>query len=66
MIRYGASFQAAEDVLQGAVLAALERWPQEGLPRQPAAWLLRVAQRKLIDSWRREQRAEALDEALQA
>jgi RNA polymerase sigma-70 factor (ECF subfamily) len=44
-------------------LAALENWPEGGIPHQPAAWLLRVAQRKLIDSWRRERRSGALNES---
>jgi RNA polymerase sigma-70 factor (ECF subfamily) len=48
-------FELAEDVLQEAFLVALERWPGEGLPAQPAAWLLVTARRKAIDRLRRAQ-----------
>ncbi len=46
-------FELAEDVLQEAVLAALEHWPLNGLPANPAAWLLTTARRKAIDRLRR-------------
>src|SRR5579859_4614465 len=48
-------FDLAEDVLQDALLTALERWPVDGLPRNPAAWLTTVARRKAIDRLRRDQ-----------
>lgn len=47
-----AHLAVAEDALQTACLRALERWPQEGVPAQPAAWLYRVAQRVAIDQLR--------------
>ncbi len=47
-------FTLAEDALQDAMLAALQRWPQEGAPQQPAAWLTTVARRKAIDRLRRD------------
>jgi RNA polymerase sigma-70 factor, ECF subfamily len=46
-------FELAEDVLQDAVLVALERWPAEGIPRNPSAWLTTVARHKAIDRLRR-------------
>lgn len=46
-------FELAEDVLQEAVLAALEHWPLDGVPANPAAWLLTTARRKAIDRLRR-------------
>src|SRR5215471_6853096 len=46
---------AAEDALGDALRAALERWPLDGVPENPEAWLVTTAQRKLIDSVRREQ-----------
>lgn len=46
-------FELAEDVLQEAFLAALERWPLEGIPARPAAWLFTTARRKAIDRLRR-------------
>lgn len=48
-------FDLAEDVLQETLVAALERWPAEGLPRNPAAWMTTVARRKAIDHLRRDQ-----------
>lgn len=46
-------FELAEDVLQEAFLAALERWPVEGIPAKPAAWLYTTARRKALDRLRR-------------
>jgi RNA polymerase sigma-70 factor, ECF subfamily len=51
-------FDLAEDVLQAALLTALERWPREGLPRNPAAWITTVARRKAIDRLRRDRALE--------
>ncbi|MEO1590520.1 MAG: DUF6596 domain-containing protein [Cyanobacteria bacterium J06632_22] len=45
----------AEDALSEAFLAALETWPQRGVPDQPEAWLLAIAKRKLIDRARHRQ-----------
>ena len=42
----------AEDALSDAFLAALRRWPRDGVPDRPEAWLLRVARNRLIDSAR--------------
>ncbi|HZF42997.1 MAG TPA: DUF6596 domain-containing protein [Sphingomonadaceae bacterium] len=50
---------AAEDALGDALLAALERWPADGVPSNPAAWLLTVARRRAIDGTRKHLRAEA-------
>jgi RNA polymerase sigma-70 factor (ECF subfamily) len=47
-------FDLAEDALQEACIAALERWPRDGLPDRPGAWLLTTARRKAIDRARRE------------
>src|SRR5262249_36458454 len=47
-------FDEAEDLVQEALLAALEHWPQEGIPARPGAWLMTTARRKAIDRWRRE------------
>ena len=48
-------FDLAEDVLQEAFITALERWPLDGLPRNPAAWITTTAQRKALDRLRRQQ-----------
>ena len=44
----------AEDAFQDAVATALERWPADGLPRRPGAWLLTAARRKALDRLRRQ------------
>nr|WP_238137012.1 DUF6596 domain-containing protein [Variovorax sp. JS1663] len=43
---------ASEDALADAFARALERWPAEGIPRQPEAWLLAVARHRVLDAWR--------------
>jgi RNA polymerase sigma-70 factor, ECF subfamily len=43
----------AEEIAQDAFLAALERWPESGVPDNPAAWLMATAQRRAIDALRR-------------
>lgn len=45
----------AEDALGDAFVAALERWPVDGVPQKPEAWLLHVARNRLIDAVRRNQ-----------
>ena len=60
--RYG-DFDAAEDAVQEALLAAARQWPAEGVPDNPSAWLIRVAARRHIEALRSEQarrRREAL------
>ena len=47
-------FSAAEDLVQDAVVAALRRWPVEGIPERPDAWLFTVARRRGLDVLRRE------------
>ncbi|HEY7625317.1 MAG TPA: RNA polymerase sigma factor [Candidatus Limnocylindria bacterium] len=49
-------FDLAEECVQDALVAALEHWPTEGLPRNPGAWLMTTARRKAIDRLRREAR----------
>ena len=51
--RYG-EFDAAEDAVQEALLAAARQWPDDGVPDNPKAWLIRVASRRLIDHQRSE------------
>ncbi len=47
-------FAAAEDAVQEALIAAADRWPAEGLPRNPRGWLYHVALRRLTDQVRSE------------
>ncbi len=53
---------ASEDALADAFARALERWPREGVPDQPEAWLISVARNRTLDAWRH-QRVQ--DEAAQ-
>jgi RNA polymerase sigma-70 factor, ECF subfamily len=48
----------AEDLAQDALVAALEQWPESGVPRSPGAWLMAVAKRRAIDQMRRDERLE--------
>ena len=50
---YVRDFELAEDVLQDAFVAALQHWPEVGIPDNPRAWLLQTARRKAIDRFRR-------------
>jgi predicted RNA polymerase sigma factor len=66
--RYG-QFDACEDAVQEALLAAALQWPAQGVPDRPQSWLLTVAGRALVDGWRaesarrRRETATALDPA---
>jgi predicted RNA polymerase sigma factor len=55
----------AEDALGDALLAALERWPADGLPDKPEAWLLRAARNRRIDVARRQQVRQNVEPFLQ-
>jgi RNA polymerase sigma-70 factor, ECF subfamily len=54
LIRLSGSFDLAEEAMQDAFAAALARWPQQGIPDNPPAWITAVAHRRLIDYARRE------------
>ena len=43
----------AEDLAHDALVAALQQWPESGVPRNPGAWLMATAKRRAIDHWRR-------------
>src|SRR4029077_11177340 len=43
----------AEELAQDALVTALEAWPEEGIPDNPGAWLMKAAKRRAIDSLRR-------------
>ncbi len=67
LIRLLGNFDLAEEALQDAYLRALERWPREGLPQNPSAWLITVARRRAIDLIRRNHRMiDNSDELLNA
>lgn len=46
----------AEEFAQDALVSALEKWPDEGVPDAPGAWLTTVAKRRMLDRWRRDER----------
>jgi RNA polymerase sigma factor (sigma-70 family) len=54
----------AEDLAQGALVAALEQWPQSGIPDKPGAWLMTTAKHHAIDQIRRNIRLERKTEEL--
>jgi RNA polymerase sigma factor (sigma-70 family) len=63
--RYG-RFDACEDAVQEALLAAALRWPEDGLPDNPRGWLIAVASRRLIDEFRSDEARRAREDALAA
>src|SRR5207237_3057080 len=54
----------AEELAQDALVAALEQWPESGVPDNPGAWLMAIAKRRAIDHIRRSQRLEHRHEQL--
>jgi RNA polymerase sigma-70 factor (ECF subfamily) len=54
LVRTTGSWQLAEDAVQDAVMRALDRWPRDGVPPEPRAWLTVTARRRAIDLIRRE------------
>jgi len=53
LTRFTRDVGLAEDLAQEALLAALEQWPQSGVPENPGAWLTATAKRRAIDLFRR-------------
>ncbi|WP_433928582.1 RNA polymerase sigma factor [Sorangium cellulosum] len=54
----------AEELAQDALVAALERWPESGVPDNPGAWLMATAKRRAIDELRRHKRLDRKHEEL--
>jgi RNA polymerase sigma factor (sigma-70 family) len=63
--RYG-QFDAAEDAVQEALLAAAQQWPVAGVPDNPRAWLIAVAGRRIVDEFRSESARRAREESIAA
>jgi RNA polymerase sigma-70 factor (ECF subfamily) len=63
LTRIFGDLQLAEDALHDAVVVALERWPGDGVPAKPAAWLTVTARNKAFDRLRREGRRSDKEEA---
>lgn len=58
LIRLLGDFDLAEEMLQEAYALALQKWPSEGTPANPRAWLISTARHKAIDRFRRDRRFE--------
>lgn len=66
LIRLLGDFDLAEDAVHDAFAAALERWPKEGVPANPRAWLISTGRFKAIDALRRQARFDAAQEKIAA
>ena len=55
----------AEDLAQEALMTALERWPETGIPENPGAWLMATAKNRAVDQLRRRQMQERTHEAIE-
>ena len=67
LIRLLGNFDLAEEMLQEAYAAALQKWPVEGTPNNPQAWLISAARHKAIDRMRRDRRFDVdSDEVLRS
>ena len=64
VLRIVRDVDAAEEVAQAAFEQAVARWPADGLPERPGAWLLTTARRRALDRLRRARRAAARGDAL--
>jgi RNA polymerase sigma-70 factor (ECF subfamily) len=60
LLRYFRDLDTAEEAFQDACLRALKNWPQNGPPRDPAAWLIMVGRNAALDQTRRQKRQEPL------
>jgi RNA polymerase sigma factor (sigma-70 family) len=56
LVRILGDWDLAEELVQDALVAALEHWPTEGVPRNPGAWLMTTARRRAVDRLRRNAR----------
>ena len=66
LIRLLGDFDLAEEALHDAFTAAIERWPREGVPENPRAWLVSTGRFKAIDVLRRRARFDRASAALAA
>jgi RNA polymerase sigma-70 factor (ECF subfamily) len=64
LIRLTGDFDLAEESVQDAFVTALERWPRDGLPANPGAWITTTARNRAIDRLRRARRFAERQEAL--
>jgi RNA polymerase sigma-70 factor, ECF subfamily len=66
LVRYFRDLDVAEEAFQNASLRALKAWPENGPPRNPAAWLILVGRNTAIDARRREKKQTELSEDVAA
>ena len=66
LVRRHGQFDACEDAVQEALLAAAQQWAQERVPDSPRSWLLTVASRRLVDEWRSESARRRREETIAA
>ena len=64
LVRVLGDWDLAEDAVQEALAAALERWPRDGVPQRPGAWLTTTARNKALDAVRRQRTVATTREAL--
>src|SRR5213594_3827391 len=64
VLRIVRDIDTAEEVVQEAFAQALDRWPADGIPDRPGAWILTTARRRALDRRRRARRADARADAL--
>jgi RNA polymerase sigma-70 factor (ECF subfamily) len=58
LVRMVRDVALAEDLAQDALVAALQQWPESGVPSNPGAWLMAIAKRRAVDHFRRAERLE--------
>jgi len=63
LVRRHRRFDACQDAVQEALLAAARQWPQQGVPQEPLGWLVAVATRRLIDEFRSDSARRAREDA---
>jgi len=66
LVRMVGDIDLAEDLAQEALIIALERWPQTGIPDNPGAWLMTTAKRRAIDQLRRREMQARKHEVIEA
>ena len=59
LIRLLSDFDLAEEAVHDAFVAAMERWPRDGVPQRPRAWLISTGRFKAVDALRRRARSDA-------
>ena len=66
LVRRHGQFDACEDAVQEALLAATQQWARDGIPDEPRSWLVTVASRRLVDEWRSESARRRREETTMA